>query len=37
MNHLIFNLSGKIDWGKLPIIHEDWGKECDYKYQKKIY
>ena len=21
-----------VDWGKLPIIHRDWGKDCNYKY-----
>ena len=30
-----YSIFQAIDWGKLPIIHEDWGKECDYKYRAK--
>ena len=24
-----------LDWGKLPIIHRDWGKDCNYKYRAR--
>ena len=23
-----YSIFQAVDWGKLPIIHEDWGKEC---------
>ena len=28
-----YSIFQAVDWGKLPIIHRDWGKDCNYKYR----
>lgn len=28
-----YSIFQAIDWGKIPIIHKDWGVEVDYKYR----
>ena len=28
-----YSIFQAVDFGKLPIIHTDWGKELDYKYR----